>query len=289
MATSRLTEEEVHSACAKIAAQGERPTSLVLLERLGKGSLTTITKYLNSWNATDEAQTIKADNLPAIVKLPPELLKEGDDLLKKIWHIAKNLTDAEIESQREALKQAELANQIKVEEAYKFSEVQSLKIESLEDMLEEFKAKLTEEQHNHAQVIARLNEAEKVNVGLEKDNDRFKHEFEALKKQLSILETTIKTEQQEKQALQQKHDEAIKQKEAEIKDKSTELSNRVVEFEKLKTHHETTIAELKTLKTELKTSHKITTDAEKLVANLEGQLAVYKILDKSKGKEKTSQ
>ena len=34
----RLTEEEVHIACAEIAAQGERPTSLNLLDKLGRGS-----------------------------------------------------------------------------------------------------------------------------------------------------------------------------------------------------------------------------------------------------------
>ena len=85
----RLTEEEVHAACAEIAAQGERPTALILLDKLGRGSLTTITKYLNSWNASDEAKVLGVESLPAIVELPPELTKDGEGLIKKIWAVAK--------------------------------------------------------------------------------------------------------------------------------------------------------------------------------------------------------
>ncbi len=98
---------------------------------------TMITKYLNTWNATEEAQAIKADTLPTIVKLPQELSKDGEDLLKRMWNTAKGIADAELEIQREALKQAEQANQAKVEEAFKFSEAQSMKIDRLEDTLAE--------------------------------------------------------------------------------------------------------------------------------------------------------
>jgi len=213
----RLTEEEVHAACAEIAAQGERPTSLTLLERLGRGSLTTITKYLSSWNASDEAQVIKVENLPAIVKLPPELSKEGEDLLKKMWHVAKSLTDAELGIQREALKQAETANQTKVEDAYKFSEAQSIKIDQLEDTLAALKAQLDEKHQDYVQAVTKLNEAEKINVGLSKDNDQLRDEISKLKGQVATLEESNKAAIQDKQELQQKYDAALKQKDAEIR------------------------------------------------------------------------
>jgi len=131
----RLTEEDIHLVCNEIAAQGERPTALTLLEKLGRGSLTTITKYLNSWNTSDEAKILGAELLPVVVKLPTELTRDGEGLIKKIWTIAKNLADAELDIQREALKQAEFNNQAKVEEAFKFSEAQALKNERLEDTL----------------------------------------------------------------------------------------------------------------------------------------------------------
>jgi hypothetical protein len=37
MATPRLTEEDVHEACAELAGRGERPTALTLLQYLGRG------------------------------------------------------------------------------------------------------------------------------------------------------------------------------------------------------------------------------------------------------------
>ena len=182
MAAPRLTEEEVHEACAEIVAQGERPTALTLYDKLGRGSMTTITKYLTSWKSSDEAQAIQADALPAVVKLPAELSKEGEELLKKMWNVAKGLTDAELEIQREALKQAEQANQKKVEEAFAFSEAQALKIERIEEDFRTIRIQLEEEFAAHKKTKTQLADEEKSNVALSKDNERLRHEVDELKK-----------------------------------------------------------------------------------------------------------
>jgi chromosome segregation ATPase len=313
--SSRLTEADVHAACVSIAEQGERPTALTLLDKLGRGSLTTITKYLNSWNVSDEAKVLGAETLPAIVKLPPELTKDGEDLIKKIWSIAKGIADEELDIQRDALKQAELATHSKVEEAFKFSEAQAMKIERLEDVLSDLKDELAEEQNNHAKTITQLNEAEKVNVGLSKDKDRLQDEINELKKQVSALEAANRAAAQEKQDVLKEHAAALKQKDAEIraldiqvhelktsldsavtsndqlksdlKSRESELAGRTIELEKLNVRYEAAALELDTLKTELAAAKKATAAAEKLVANLEGQLGVYKALDTS-GKDKKS-
>jgi chromosome segregation ATPase len=307
MTPQRLTEAEVHAACAEIATQGERPTALTLLGKLGRGSLTTITKFLNSWNASDEAQAIKADALPAIVRLPQELSKDGEDLLKKMWNIAKGIADEDLDIQREALKQAELANQAKVEEAFKFSEAQSMKIDRLEDTLAELQSKLAEEQNDHAKTVVHLNEAEKTNVGLTKDNEQLQNEIKDLKSRVAMLEDLNKTAAQENLELQKTHNVTLKQKDVEIrsldmqihklqtsldsvvksndqlksdiKDKASKLSNLTIELEKLGVRYSAAADELKTVKSDLKVANKAASDAETLVANLEGQLAVYKSLE----------
>jgi chromosome segregation ATPase len=344
MAAPRLTEEEVHAACASIAAQGERPTSLNLLDKLGRGSLTTIGKYLTSWNASDEAKDLGAETLPAIVKLPSELTKDGEELIKKIWNIAKGIADEELDIQRDALKQAELATHARLEEAFKFSEAQSMKIDRLEDDLSGIETELAEEQSGHAQAVIQLNEAEKVNVGLAKDNDQLQSalsgiktdlaeeqgshaktaaqlkevdkanigltfELNELKKQVAALEEGNKAAAREKLALINEHAEALKQKDADIrtfdkqvhelqtslesitqsneqlkadlKNKESELSTRIIDLEKITVRYETALEELGTLKVEFKAVNKTTTEAEKQVANLKGQLEVYKSLEKS--------
>ena len=300
----RLTEEKVHAACTEIAQQGERPTSLILLNRLGRGSLTTLTKYLNSWNDSNEAKILGVESLPAIIELPPELTKDGENLIKKIWAIAKGIADEELDIQREALKQVEINNQAKVEEAFKFSEAQSLKNERLEDTLAALKAQLDEKHSDYVQAVNQLNAAEKVNVGLSKDNEQLQHEMSDLKGIVLKLEESNKAATQDKQALQQQHDTALKQKDTEnrslemqihklqseldsmvnannqlkvdIKEKTAELSIRIIEFEKLTVRFDSATSELKTVKADFKTANKIASDAEKLVSNLEGQLKVYK-------------
>ncbi len=306
----RLTEEEVHIACVEIAGQGERPTSLNLLEKLGRGSLTTITKYLNSWNASDDAQAIDAESLPAVVQLPSELSKEGEDLLKKMWNVAKKITDNELDIQREALKQAEIANQSKVEEAFKFSEAQSMKIERLEEDLTTLKEQFDGEFTKHKETSNSLNAAEKENIGLTKDNDQLKQEIIDLKNQLEKLDSLSKKADQEKQAVQNNYSKEIASKDTEIKSldmqahklqtsldisvksneqlktdlksKELDLSVQTVEFEKFGVRYESSIRELKTIKTEVKKANKIASDAEKLVAKLEGKLEVYESLEKPK-------
>ena len=213
------------------------------------------------------------------------------------------------------MKQAEITTQAKVEEAFRFSEAQALKNERLEDTLAALKAQLEEEHQGYVQAVTQLNEAEKANVGLSKDNDRLQHEISELKGQVATLEASNKAAAQDKQELQQKYDAEIKQKDAEIrsldmqvnnlqssldskvkaneqlkadiKEKTSELSNQVIEFEKLNVRYESAISELKTIKSDLKTVNKVASDAEKLVANLEGQLEVYKSLDKSENDEKS--
>ncbi len=284
----RLTEEEVHQACAEIAAQGERPTSLNLLDKLGRGSLTTITKYLNSWNETDDAQAIDAESLPAVVQLPSELSKEGEDLLKKMWSVAKTLTDNDLEIQREALKQAEIANQKKVEEAFKFSEAQSMKIEWLEENLAKLKEQFDIEFKSHKLTTSSLNDAEKVNIGLSKDNEQLQNEIQELKNKILSLEESNKAVNQNKKVLQENYAKEIKVKNAEFRSLEIELgkssekiSSSAVELEKLNTHY-------KAVTGELKIANKTTFNAEKMVAKLEGKLEVYKLFEKSKKETKDS-
>ncbi len=70
-----------------------------------------------------------------------------------------------------------------------------------------------------------MNEAEKTNVGLSKDNDRLQHEINELKKQVATLEDANKGVIREKQELQQQHAAALKQKDAEIRSLEIQVSN----------------------------------------------------------------
>jgi DNA repair exonuclease SbcCD ATPase subunit len=310
MAALRLSESEVHNACVEIAAQGERPTALTLLDKLGRGSLTTITKYLNSWNTSDEAKELGAESLPAVVELPADLAKESESLIKKIWGTAKSIADEELAIQREALRQAEAANQIKVDEAFKFSEAQAMKIDRLEDEIEKLRVEFIDVQKVHDLAVDRLNAAEKTNIGLSKDIEGLQREAVAMRNKIAEMEEANTTLLHEKQDIQQNHDDTVKQKEAEIRSldmqvhklqssldatakaneqmkesidaKSIEIRSLDAQIQKLQSFVESTTSDNNQLKSDVKAANKAALEAEKLVSNLQGKLEVYVSIDKAK-------
>lgn len=304
MATPKLTEQEIHSACADFVAQGERPTTLKLFDSLGRGSLTTISKYLNSWKQTEEAQVLDAESLPAVVQLPDNLAKDGEEFLKKIWNVAKGSADREIEVQRVALKQAEKDSQARVEEAFAFSDAQAMKIERLEDEIKALQAQLDNECKQHAADLHNLATAEKVNVGLEKDKERLENELSTTTARIAEQKELIKTHEKENKAQHdsyalelKKKEEAIKLLEQQVystsdsnkkltddfKNKDSELSSRTIELEQLRGRYESTFEDLAETKKQLNAATKATNDVEKRIAKLEGQLETYQTLNKQEG------
>ena len=300
MATKRLTEEEVHTACTEISAQGERPTALNLLDKIGRGSLTTISKYLTTWNSSDAAQALNVDSLPVVAQLPEELSKDSADLIKKIWNMAKGIADNELDIQREALKQAEITNQLKVEEAFKFSEAQALKIERLEDDFLSIKNLLDEKQQEYRQTVNDLNAAEKSNVGLSKDNEQLQHEIDNLQQQLSTLSQQNKILIQEKNTERKEFSDLTKQKDNDIKKieidlvksnekltSSVNTNNKLIADLNDKTATISSLTlELEETKNESKTLNKNVLHSIKEVEHLRGQLEVFKLFEKNKESRK---
>ena len=155
-----------------------------------------------------------------------------------------------------------------------------------------------------------MNNAEKENIGLTKDNDQLKQEIIDLKNQVEKIDSLSKKADQEKQALQNSHTKEISSKETEIKSldmqthklqtsldisvksndqlksdiksKAKELSSQTIELEKIGVRYETMTEELRVIKSDFKKVNKISSDAEKQVAKLEGQLEVYQLMDEQK-------
>lgn len=197
-----------------------------------------------------------------------------------------------------------------------FSEAQSVKIEQMTDALVDMKEDVNRVNKDYVEARDKLNHSDKINVGISKDNEQLRHEITEFKNQIFTLEELNKSATHEKTALEKEHASVLKQKESEnrsldmevhrlqtsldsavksndqlkidIKTKSTNLSDRIIELEKLAVHYQAVQSELKTLKDELKTANNAATEAGKLVSNLEGQLKVYKSLDKADKTKKSS-
>ncbi|MGZ4091305.1 MAG: DNA-binding protein [Bacteroidia bacterium] len=138
----RLTEEEVHAAAEELHLDGKKVGSIEVYRFLGRGSLTTITNFLKTWNQEEKATT-----LPALITLPEALKKSAEQMIAKVWAESQALAEHELKSQKEALRQAEALANEKIAEADAFSEEQAAQIEALEAKINELYKDL-QEQHD---------------------------------------------------------------------------------------------------------------------------------------------
>jgi len=135
----RLTESEVHEAAQSLINESQVVSSLSLLRILGRGSLTTITKYMSSFNQNN-AELNKLT--PSFTEIPESLARSTRLLAIKIWAESQEIANQELESQREVLQQAVKVSTDRVKEAEIFSDEQTKRLEEIERNYEEKIAEL---------------------------------------------------------------------------------------------------------------------------------------------------
>ncbi|MDP3876524.1 MAG: DNA-binding protein [Methylobacter sp.] len=218
----RLSEEEVHAAAEELKESGIRPSSIEVYKFLGRGSLTTITNFLKTWDQAD----IQAATLPALAILPDTLKKAAELMIIKVWTESQELAEQEIKSQRDALHQAELKAVEKIAEAEAFSEEQSKQIEALENQIEAMQKDHDNKQTEFLKKIeAEHEEKNQAMIKIAVYEEKL-HEKE---KQFDFVNTALLDQQKTNQSL----NEEIKR--FELKAEQLESENQLLKQEKEKT------------------------------------------------------
>jgi chromosome segregation ATPase len=88
MVRKKEDQEDEVSACNEIAKSGEEPSVIKIHTMLGKGSYTTIGKYLKLWEASDEGKAIQVELLPAVIEIPTELKESSEIFIKQMYTAA---------------------------------------------------------------------------------------------------------------------------------------------------------------------------------------------------------
>jgi len=273
----RLTEQDVHNAIAEMLAAGEKPSALNLLKALGRGSLTTISKFMTSYYNLNDAGTNEV-KLPALVDVPREISLSSELLVKKLWADARALANQEIDSQRAALMQTEAEAALKVTEAMEFSELQARRIEELENLVDE----LNESMKIRGEKIVKL---EKANVDLANTCNVERRSREMTERDRTHLE---KENQRLEQELNQERKEIDKQwlkieRQAETI-KSLEKENKSLELnigkQQIALDQQTNT--LDALKKDLAEQRVESKKAGEYAAKLAGMLEVYQLQEKAK-------
>tara|TARA_R110001592_G_scaffold362074_1_gene674818 strand:- start:4471 stop:5379 length:909 start_codon:yes stop_codon:yes gene_type:complete len=126
MAKRLVKSENVFRVADEIRDRGELPTALNIYDELGHGSLTTITKFLKEWLAKEENK--QAENLPAEIKVPSNLMDQSSKWIKTLWFSAKAEAEQDFEEMRN-LNQTEVNKALELlKESEAFSERQNLKL-----------------------------------------------------------------------------------------------------------------------------------------------------------------
>lgn len=268
----RLNEIDVHAAMEAMIEVGEKPTALNLLKALGRGSLTTITKFMNSFNKPDNS--ITEDALPALAVVPKEISLAGELLVKRIWADARAFANHEIESQRTALIQAEAEATTRINEAMEFSEVQAKQIEEMEGLLDELRLIITEKDESIKALEVDVKNLTQALNKESKDKEIALHSNESTKialnkseKYVDELKTEIASDQKKYEAL----NESSKTLEKTNKSLELQIGKQQLALDQQANSLDVLKKELTHCKTECK-------ETGEFAARLSGKLEVYERL-----------
>lgn len=132
----RLTENDVHEVCQALQDANDKPTALKVLKVLGRGSLTTISKHIATFNKSPDPLIEQAFTVPDSVKLM------ADNLLSQIYQIAKQSALADYTQERAALNNENQVLTAKLLEAEQFSAEQANQLDMFVAEFDALKADL---------------------------------------------------------------------------------------------------------------------------------------------------
>ena len=140
----RLQESDVHEVCRQLISAGQKPTIVKLFNQLQRGSMTTIQKFLHTFN-DDLANDSGMVELPTFDVLTDAAVKLSFDvLMAKIYKLANDRAREEFTGERGRLAAEITALTSELVECREFCDSQSGLIETLEKANQELTAELSE-------------------------------------------------------------------------------------------------------------------------------------------------
>jgi len=104
MARKLVNREDVYAIADALVAQGVTPSSTRIYKQLGHGSLSTITRYLRTWElerASDERLDAASSSVPS------SIYSASSRLATKLWQAAREEADLTLAEQRRSLEERE--------------------------------------------------------------------------------------------------------------------------------------------------------------------------------------
>ena len=233
MAARLVEQEHVSKACNELVRAGEEPSTLKVRKMLGKGSHSTIQKFIKVWKESDEGKSIQVETLPATVDLPPEF-KEGADLfIKQIFKLAEDHHASITEQIKQACDQTVESSLKEVREAVDYVEAVDQENADLKETIDTQNESLEKLQNEKADLLEQKAEVEKdanaLNYRVQSLDEKLKQsESDYFKARDERNQARDKVASQEKQIVEAEKTIATLKKENELLKKSMEDQNKAL-------------------------------------------------------------
>lgn len=193
--------ETIFAAADALVADGKKPTLAAVLTAIGRGSSTTVNKYMQEWRGERQPSAPVAPANAA----PPAVADKGARFINDLWSAALELANEGLTADRAELdrERAEIHGQL--QETAEYADQQAEKADRLTTEVEKLSAKLEQESHEHASTHQLLEGALRDNVRLESQYNNAIDRQQELKAEVAELverhkQTNAAREKAEKQA-----------------------------------------------------------------------------------------
>ena len=231
MAARLINKEDVAEACKSIVASGEQPTTVKIHKILGKGSFSTIQKFILLWKESDEARDIQLEQLPAVVQLPAEFLEGSESFLKSIYQLAEQQHASKVVQIKADSEQLINTARDEAQESVEYAESIGEENEQLKEQVKLSSDRVTDLEKENGGLLRKVEATEQDNTELSTSLADAEASIKQLTESLSKYKTDLALSAQ---SLEQSKSELMK---VESNHSSTILT--------MKTDHNSAISELK--------------------------------------------
>jgi chromosome segregation ATPase len=196
MARKFVQYEDVEEVIQGLLETGDRPTVLNIHAALGRGSYTTIGKYLKAWEESNQSRRGQSES--GDQELPSVLASDAMAMFKRMWQQAVKAERLALEVERSELARREEQNELKIEGILNRAEQTYQQVEDLQAQLAETQGQLKDQTETRIQLekelalkAAALEQSEKTVARQEQKIESLTSKHEAKLEEVTRLNSEV--------------------------------------------------------------------------------------------------
>tara|TARA_R110000851_G_scaffold328806_2_gene500063 strand:+ start:707 stop:1756 length:1050 start_codon:yes stop_codon:yes gene_type:complete len=231
--TKNVTKEDVIVICDQLQAEGVTPTSTRIRKQLGRGSLSTVVRYLKEWQAGSSPEASEA------LQIPAGLMSIVESFGRQAWEHAVGAAEEALNAEREKLAQQRVVWEREIDSAAALTDKAERQNAHLEREVELLRKELETRQKINTDLRIENNRVMSKNESLIESTETLTAQIDELQGTLSEKTTDLSVLQEKNERLTQDVD-TFKTK---IRSLESDLNKETRQVESARNELEKAIAE----------------------------------------------